>query len=239
MRVERGVAVPRVWAGVAVGIGDRRAACDQLADARRRRHLLHAAREGLHAVGRFDADDVGAPLRQQLRDMRACPDDGDLGDADAVERQRQFVGKRALRRRRPRLGRENLVGVFVQERRAARFDPTAFGQFERTARVGQRAGLGVLDLVPRAASGVVRIGHDIGDRVEGAGKQSVRLRLFHDLPLRSLGEPGRVDALQFLALGRIDVERVDVLGVRRLDHPQEPRQAGDARAHDVDVAVGA
>ena len=82
---------PRVAAGVAVGVADRCAAGDEFLDAVAARHLLHAAGERLHAIGGLDADDVRAPLGQELGYMRSGPDDGDLGNADAGQGQRQFA----------------------------------------------------------------------------------------------------------------------------------------------------
>ena len=237
MGVEGGTAVPRVGAGVAVWIAHRSAAFDQLANARRGRHLLHPARERLHSIRRLDADHVSAPLGEQLRNVRAGPDHSDLCNADAFERQRLVFARRGSR---PTLtaNRQSRPIVFVQERRTHRGRTRCRRHLERPSGIGETPSDRMFQLVPGAALPIVRIGHDVGDGVERARQQAVRLGFLHGFALRPLRQPVGVKAFKHLLPCRIDVQRVHLIRARCADHRQEPRQSLDAGAHDVDVTIG-
>ncbi len=86
MRVEAWTAVPRVLARAEVGVGRAQHAllCEGT-PLRLREHGLTPAGVGLDAVDRFDAHDVGAPLAEDLRDVRPGPHDRDRGDSDTLE----------------------------------------------------------------------------------------------------------------------------------------------------------
>ena len=133
------------------------------------------------------------------------------------------------------------LGVLVEQGRTARVWPGRGGHDEGATRKLDRAGVWVVDRLPDAALAEVRVGEQVGDRVQLPGIQAVRLGDGSRLGLRMLHEPGEVGALDLLE----ELPRARALPEVRVscevwpaNHPQECGQP-TAGGVDVDEAVAA
>ena len=243
--IEGSVAVPGVALRVAVGQARGYALGDEAARLLAGRHALHAARVGLRLVQRLDAHDVGAPLAQQLGDVRPGPHDGDFRHPQPGERQgeRRVLGfcRAPGDWRGPR--RIALAGVFVEQRGALLPAARRTGEDERTAGILQRSGGGMVHGVPDAARLEMGILQQVRHRVDGPRQQPCGLRGIDGVAFAQRRQPVGVGAFDGVdevrrlgAHGGADLRVVEE--VLAADQPQQARQAVGG-AHDVHVAVAA